>query len=122
MRVVVLAFLLLVSTPAAAEWVRYGEYDRGVVYYDPATIKKHGDIRRVWQLEDNKQRSKSGAMSSRRLLDFRCMEELIRIHYESSHSEPMGRGNDIRINNQLSDWSHVPPDSPAAALLKIVCR
>ena len=55
MRVVLVALLMLATIPAWAEWLKVEENDIGTVFYlDPATIRKDGDLRRVWGLQDLK--------------------------------------------------------------------
>ena len=44
------ALVLIVATSVRAEWVKVGEDDGSVVYVDPATLDKTGNMRRAWTL------------------------------------------------------------------------
>lgn len=72
-------------------------------YFDPVTIRKYGNLRSVWELEDLKQRDKQGVMLRRSLFEYDCKKERSRLLSFSSHSEletkdtgysePMAGGN-----------------------------
>jgi len=47
MRLIVILLLMTLTAPAWAEWVRYAESKDTVEYYNPATIKQKGRLRRV---------------------------------------------------------------------------
>jgi hypothetical protein len=46
--------LLLSSGPVNAEWVEVGGYDRLTSYTDTATIRRKGNVVRMWDLIDFK--------------------------------------------------------------------
>jgi hypothetical protein len=53
MRALDLLLGLLISARAMAEWVKYSEGDNGNSYYfDPSTIKRNGNLVRVWDLQE----------------------------------------------------------------------
>lgn len=47
MRFPVIALLLIIATPACAEWVKMWDTGDGVLYVDPETIRRDGDLRRA---------------------------------------------------------------------------
>ena len=62
---IILCLLALLAAPARAEWVAVSESNDLVAYIEPATIRKNGNFRKVWQVQDLKQRDEHGAMSRR---------------------------------------------------------
>ena len=58
-------FVMLLAGSAWAEWVVFGETETATSYFDPATIRKDGNMRRVWQLQDLREQGKIGEMSRR---------------------------------------------------------
>ena len=120
-KTILMLMLAAMSTGAMAEWVKHIEIGQAVMYHDPATIRKDGNLRKVWEVQDLKQRT-DGAMSRRALVEYDCKEERYRILSISSHSDRMAGGYIIVSSDTTNDWEHVPPSSPAEALLKVVCR
>ena len=87
MRIVLIAWLILVATPAWAEWVKVSESDGLTGYVDPATIRKNGNLRRVWEIQDLKARgTKFGELSRRVLNEYDCKEERMRTLSATFHS------------------------------------
>jgi hypothetical protein len=54
MRTLLILALMLLTPLASAEWVKYAEADGDVVYYDPATIRRERNFRRVWGFKTSK--------------------------------------------------------------------
>ena len=104
------------APPARAAWVKVGETDDSVYYFDPATILKMGQLRRVWTLSDLKNREADGQMSRRALDEFDCAGERYRIISMSGHSEPMAGGQILFSGNPPEKWFKAGP-----AILKIIC-
>ena len=123
MRTIVLLLGLLISAPAMAEWVKYWEGDNGdSYYYDPSTIKRNGNLVRVWEISDLKERSKSGVLSARMLPEHDCKEDRRRQLYFSTHSGPMSQGETLYSDTTTGPWRYIPPDTVAEDLLKILCK
>jgi len=92
MRLILTLLLMTLAAPAGAEWVKYSENAQGtMVYYDPTTIKKRGDLVRVWMLQDYR-KSQKGAMSIRALEEWNCTEERFRALALDTFSGPMASG------------------------------
>ncbi len=120
MRIILCLFALL-AAPAWAEWVAVSESNDLVAYIEPATIRKNGNFRKVWQVQDLKQRGKGGEMSRRLLIEYDCKEERFRILLASTHSEPMAGGKTLVLDDDPGKWARFPPDTPAEDTLEIVC-
>ena len=114
---------LLVTGPAWAEWVRVAESDEHYKYIDPATIRKDGNLVRVWEINDSKQRGKDGEWSVRIRSEYDCKQERYKFLSISSHSGPMASGTTILTKDfgQPDYWRQIPPDTLVETILKIVC-
>lgn len=118
---IILCLMSLVAAPAWAEWVAVSESNDLVAYIEPATIRKNGNFRKVWQVQDLKQRGKGGEMSRRLLIEYDCKDERFRILSTSTHSEPMAEGKTLVLDDAPGKWIAFPPDTPAEDTLEIVC-
>ncbi len=116
-----LCLLALVAAPAWAEWVKVDETDEMTVYIDPAKIKKDGNLRRAWELQDLKQRDTDGEMSRRALQEYDCKEDRCRVLSISVHSEAMAGGKVIMSGEVNGKWKYIAPDTVSATVLSFVC-
>ena len=120
-----LAPLLLVTGSAWAEWVRVGSVDGAVFYIDPASIRKDGNLVKVWKIQDLKQRDKAGELSRRNRSEYDCKEERHRFLSLSTHSGPLASGTTLYTNDfpgKPDTWKQIPPGSVVETVLKIVCE
>lgn len=122
MRVVLTLLLLLIAVdPAWAKWVKGAETDDAVIYLDAARIRKDGDLRRVWRLQDLKQRDSDGVLSRRGLQEFDCKGKRFRVLSGTGHEGSMGTGRTLRSFDSPTDWADIRPGTPAADILRRVC-
>ena len=112
---------LLVTGSAWAEWVLISGNDTLDQYIDPATIRKDGNLVRVWEINDLKQRHKDGELSRRFRSEYDCKQELRKTLSISEHSGPMASGTTLTSGIPNSPWRDIPPGSIVEAVLKIVC-
>ena len=113
---------MMLAGSAWAEWVMHSKTDTNTFYYDPATIRKDGHIRRVWELNDLRKRHKDGEMSRRSRAEFDCKQERMRYLGMSLHTEPMAGGEVMSFADVAEkDWREVPPNTPIETILNIVC-
>jgi hypothetical protein len=94
----------------------------GVFYIDPETIRKDGNLVRVWTIYDEKRRHKDGQLSIRSREEYDCKQERYRYLSMSTHSEPMARGDTLESYPPDVSWREIPPGGAASFMLKIVCR
>jgi hypothetical protein len=120
MKKLFLVFVMLLSGSAWAEWVELNETEDTTFFYDPDTIRKDGNMRRVWRLQNLKQLNENGVMSRRIRVEYDCKQERFRILDLTSHSEPMARGT-IVFNDVSGEWTGIPPRTGAAIMLNLVC-
>jgi len=111
----------MLAGSAWAEWVLYSETDTSTFYYDPATIRKDGNMRRVWELSDLRKRHKDGEISRRYRAEYDCKNERTRILSFSLHSEPMAGGEVLKNFGEDKEWGEIPPGTVINTILKIVC-
>ena len=119
-----LAPLLLVTGSAWAEWVWVAESDNANLYIDPSTIRKDGNLVKVWKISDLKQRHKDGELSRRVRAEYDCKEERYRVLSLSEHSGPMASGTTLFTHDYLGEpdkWKQIPPESVGETVQKIVC-
>ncbi len=121
MKKLFLVCLMMLAGSAWAKWVMYFEAKTITYYYDPATIRKDGNMRQVWRIQELKQRIADGEKSRRMRIEYDCKEERYRILSASIHSEPMAEGKVIYSEIKDNIWTVIPPASASEAMFKIVC-
>ncbi len=115
--------LLLTATSVRADWVNVGENDGAVIYVDPATIQKAGDVRRAWTLTDVKWSRGDNVVSFRTLDDFNCKEARRRTVFRVSYSGPMATGKVIDSGKPTLDlFENVYPFTPGRWQLEYICN
>ena len=121
MKKLFLVVLMMLACSAWAEWVMYFEAKTITYFYDPATIRKDGNMRRVWVLYDLRERYKEAEMSYRTQYEFDCKQERVRFLAASAHSEPMAGGKTLYSSGEENNWRAIAPGTIAETILKIVC-
>jgi len=117
------SLLMLIASPAWAEWV---EVTRGVngnvIYIDPATIRKEGNRRKFWGITDLSKVGTSGELSRKYRKEYDCKDERSRILTITIYSQAMGDGDVKGTDNIVSEWQEIAPETLDEAVLKRVCR
>jgi hypothetical protein len=121
MRTILYLLIAVMAAPAWAEWVAVSESNDLVAYIEPSSIRRNGNLRKVWQVQDLKQRDEHGAMSRRLLVEYDCKDERFRVLSTSTHAEPMAAGKALVLVDIPSAWSAFAPDTPAEDTLEIIC-
>ena len=122
MRGIVALLLMALISPARAEWVKYGESDNAMYYYDPSTITKIDQYTRVWQFQDFKKRAADGSMSIRFQSEYDCKGSRFRILSWRTHAQGMLRGKTVDRGGKLEKWVAIAPGTSPAALRDDVCQ
>ena len=122
-----LTLLVLSSVPAYAEWVAIG-YSESLggytVYVDPDTIRRKGDLVKVWVLTDYAARhtvAGSSFLSSKAQNEFDCTEERQHELAVTWFSGNMGNGNGVWNNSDETTWRPVAPGSVGQGVWKFAC-
>jgi hypothetical protein len=126
-RLILLTLLILLCNgPAYAEWVAVSGSDESgeIGYVDPATIRRKGDMVKMWELKDFKTVRTAGAtayLSIKTQAEFDCAEERMRMLAFSVFADNMGSGKVVWSNSDEGKWKPVEPGSVGEGLWKIAC-
>ena len=122
MKTLIVALSLLVSATAWAEWTLIDSQDSDKTYIDLPTIRKDGNLRKVWSLLSSNKTDKDGVMSKRVHFEYDCKNYTYRIMNISHHGKEMA-GGDVLLNEESSDKTKtsIPPSSISARIFNIVC-
>ena len=118
--------LLMTATAASAEWTRVGSNDDFIQYVDRATIRRDGNLVKMWGLKTFKavQPGTDGYpyLSTKVQSEYDCKEEKSRILAFSHFSGQMGNGKVGLFDNDIGEkWSPISPGSADESLWKIAC-
>ncbi len=122
-----ITLLVLSSVPANAEWVAIG-YSESLggytVYIDPDTIRRNGDLVKVWALTDYitlRTVADISFLSSKAYNEFDCAEERQRDLAVTWFSGNMGNGNGVWNNSDETTWRPVAPGSVGQGVWEFAC-
>ena len=122
-----ITFLVLSSGPVYAEWVLVSGDDAAglAVYVDPATIRRNGNLAKMWQLYDYKTvQTVAGdsLLSIKRFNEYDCTEERTRMLGYTWFSGNMGLGTVAYSTTEKLQWEPVAPRSINHTLWKVACN
>ena len=120
-KAIALSLMLLATSSAWADWEMISETHRANFYIDPTTIRKDGNFRKVWEVQNLKVRHKDGEKSWRTRNEYDCINERQRILSFSTHSGPVATGDVLQIGREPGSWSDVAPGTSGDTILRIVC-
>ena len=125
--VLAIAVIYALYLKAPPRWVAVGEYVDSTVYADPNSIRKKGDMVKIWDLQDYKRvivSDRLQVLSLREQLEFDCKKERVRMLFRSVFHHPMADGNELKSEGDGTGgaWSPVSPTSIEGGLLKFACR
>jgi len=118
--------ILSFATSASAGWVKFGENDRLVSYYEPAKSSDNGNIT-VWVMYDYKaeqasQRSGRRYFSQKGQQEVDCKSQQSRTVFFTWHAGQMGEGAVVYTGSKALPWEPDSPGSIARALSSMVCN
>jgi hypothetical protein len=118
--------LAVVSSSAAAEWVKVGaEYKGATRYADPTTISRSGSKATMWDVMDYKTPTEGPrgevVLSQMNQQEYDCKEEKIRALYFSVHSKNMGNGLVVFSKRETQEWSPIVPGKAGEAMWELAC-
>jgi len=125
-RLLLIILFFLCSVPAYAEWVMVSDSDEEgkTVYADPATIRRTGNLVKMWQLSDYKTVqivAGIGFLTAREQWEFDCAAMRSRVIALEEFSGNRGSGTEVYTNSEVGKWQPVKPGSAAQGLWKIAC-
>ena len=120
---IIFAVVLTVSAvPVMAGWMKYSESDESDQYIDLSSIRKSGDLRKVWQMWDYRIRGKYGQSSQTLRTEFNCKDETTRLLVVNGYEEPLANGKVLSsVTHNNDQWFDIPPDTAGARALELVC-
>ncbi|MGE0469029.1 MAG: surface-adhesin E family protein [Nitrospira sp.] len=122
--------------PPGETWVAidsaYQAPTRHMVYFDPTTIRRDGDLATLWQVTDYKSMQGNAPfgqfmMSPHRFFstkshkEFDCVKKRVRLLASSEHSQHMGTGVQHAVVVAQGFGLRVEPGSINEALWKVAC-
>jgi len=121
-----LTLQVLSSGPVYAEWVLASGNDEAglTVYVDPDTIRRKGNLVKMWQLYDYKTvQTVAGdsLLSIKRYNEYDCTEERTRMLAYTWFSGNMGSGKVVYSTPDEQQWEPVIPRSINRTLWKVAC-
>lgn len=121
-----LAALMCGAVAQAEVWMEAGRSDDYVAYGDPSSVKRDGEIARMWSMFDYKtpQTGIPGKtyLSIRRQFEYDCKHGKARILTASPYAANQAKGPPLLTETNTYNWRAVVPDSVDDALLKFACR
>lgn len=125
-RQLLFTLLVLSSGPAYAEWIAVGgNEEAGVtVYADPGSIRRKGNLVKVWHLNDFKTVQVAlgnSYLSVKAQHQYDCTENRERILALTKFSGNMGRGKVVYKDSRERKWKPVEPGSVSHDLGKLAC-
>ena len=127
-RLLLIILLALSSGPVYAEWVGIsftnseGGYD---VYANPDTIRRKGDLVKMWILYDYKTLQLATGLahlSDSIQLEANCIEKLHRRLAYTWWSGNMGNGNVVFSHSGEGNWMPIQPGTVGHTLWSFACR
>ena len=121
-----ITLLVLSGGPVYAGWeLTSGDDETGLaVYVDPDTIRRKGNLVKMWQLYDYKTvQTVAGdsLLSFKRYNEYDCTEERTRMLAYTWYSGNMGSGHVVYSTPDEQQWEPVVPGSINRALWRVAC-
>jgi surface-adhesin protein E len=125
-RLLLITLLMLSSELAYAEWMAVGgNEEAGVtVYADLGTIRRKGNLVKMWELFDHKTTQNIGVglfMSRKGQREYDCTKERYRLLTFMQFSGNMGSGTVGYSSSGEGRWIPVQPGSLDQSLWKLAC-
>jgi len=124
-RLFLITLLVLSRGPAYAEWVEVGTSAEFTYYIDPDTIRRKGDMVKMWVVLDFKTvqtlSDDTSHLSVKMQDEFDCAKERSRTLTFTEFSGDMGRGNVVYIKPDEGKWKPVAPGTVFQRLWQVAC-
>ena len=121
-----ITLVVLSNGPVYAEWVVVGGDDEigMTVYMETDTIRREGDLVKVWELLDYKTTQTEVGISHLSVkvqFEYDCAEERHRVLAIRQYSNNMGRGKVVLSNSDEDKWIPVAPETIEQSLWTVAC-
>jgi hypothetical protein len=124
-RLLFITLLSLTGFSAKAEWVLANVSNAGNAYVDPTSIKRTGNIVRVWELVDYAKPQVVAGMayqSDRVLRQYDCVEKTSQLLQIATFSGKMLAGEVVITDTKAYPPAFVAPGSNGDVLLNFACK
>jgi hypothetical protein len=124
---VIFFLLLCVSFSAQADWTRIDANDEFTSFANYDSIKRQGDLVKMWTMRDYKQikKSTSGELyqSEQAQIEADCREEKFRLLSLTLYSAARGGGRMVQHDEKMMHvWAAPAPGTVGEKIWKIACR
>ena len=117
-----LALLMLFAPPAWAGWTFVTQdVNENSFFLDFETLRKDGNLRKVWQKVELAKANKFEWVSTRQRNEFDCKNETKTILSVAAFSKGNLQGERLFDANKITDKEDVAPSSVDWQILKLVC-
>lgn len=125
-RLIVIMLLVLSCGPAYAEWVEVSASKMAgvIAYADPDTIRRKGNLAKMWSLFDIKTTQTGGVnsyLSIKAQQAYDCAQDRSRALAYTKFSGNMGHGAEVYSVSVEQTWKPVAPMSVGQELWKVAC-
>lgn len=122
----IITLLVLSSGPVSAAWIlTSGNDETGLqVYIDPDSIRRNGDLAKMWQLLDYKTvQTVAGdsLLSMKRFSEYDCIAERTRMLGYTWFSGNMGSGKVVFSTPEVQQWEPIGSRSINRTLWRFAC-
>ena len=125
-RLLITLLLAVLSTSAMAEWLNLTPSGDRAHYINMATIRKQGNIVKIWEMLDYKspQKGPDGApfLSIKTLVAYDCVNVTIAFPDFTYFSGNMGGGKRISNSQYSGGWRDIDPDSMMIVVWRQLCN
>ena len=122
-----IALLLLSSGPAYADWVLLSKDDEAgmTVFVDPDTIRRKGNLVKVWLLYDYKTAITTGraaVFSTKMQSEYDCIDKRVRMNAIFEIAGNMGKGKVVSSSLAEGPWIPIAPETLGKQEWKRACE
>jgi hypothetical protein len=109
--------LAVVSSSAWAEWTEIGRIEDGTIYIDYASIRRSGNLAKVWWLTDFAKSSWSQKIQGQ----YDCKGKQSQVLAIARFTGRMGSGDILPESSHIPKWEPIQPGSIVETIFNIVC-
>ena len=112
------------QAPSGWTYIEENAEKDGYVYVDLSTIRRVGNMVKMWNLYDYKivqEPTGDKYLSAALLYEYDCKEEQSRHRATAQYSGKKQTGQSVYTNNYIGEWSPLTPNSIGKDLWKIAC-
>jgi hypothetical protein len=123
MKKILVLSMLLMSTSSWAQWSPVAvDTDATVFNFDFSTLRKEGELRKIWTLTNLLEKDANGVLSGRMRMEYDCKSERHRVLSFRMFSELFANGIVLKEGNTPTPWSDIAPDTAAWKLMQTACK